>query len=192
MLHGQECRLGASIGVAMFPNDGEDAATLLKNADVAMYRGKESGGNSLAFAVARWAPGPQRSEWSSGRAFAGRSTTDQLLLLYQPKVSIRTGAADRRRSAGPLAAPRARPRAAGRFIPLAEESGLIRQIARWVLHQACAQAAQWRADGPGPIRVAVNLSARQFIDGGLVIEVAHALAQTELPPTCSSWRSPKA
>ena len=67
------------------------------------------------------------------------------------------------------------------FIPLAEDSGLIRHIGRWVLHTACAQALAWQADGTGPVRVAVNLSPRQFSDERLVIEIAHALAQTELP-----------
>jgi diguanylate cyclase (GGDEF)-like protein/PAS domain S-box-containing protein len=91
MLHGQECRLGASIGVAMFPNDGEDAAILLKNADVAMYRAKESGGNSLAFASeVGTRPATERMVLGAGlrRALDG----NQLLLLYQPKVSLRTGA----------------------------------------------------------------------------------------------------
>ena len=105
-----------------------------------------------------------------------------MLLLYQPKVSIRTGALTGVEALVRWQHPERGLVLPEAFIPLAEDSGLIRQIARWVLHQACAQACQWRAEGAFPIRVAVNLSARQFIDGGLVIEVAHALAQTELPP----------
>ncbi len=181
MLHGQECRLGASIGVAMFPNDGEDAAIMLKNADVAMYRAKESGGNSLAFVSEVGArPATERMVLGAGlrRALDG----DQLLLLYQPKVSIQTGAITGVEALVRWQHPERGLVLPEAFIPLAEDSGLIRQIARWVLHQACAQACQWRTRAARPIRVAVNLSARQFIDGGLVIEVAHALAQTELPP----------
>ena len=181
MLHGQECRVGASIGVAMFPNDGEDAAILLKNADVAMYRAKESGGNNLAFA-SEVGTRPATERMVLGAGLRRALDSDQLLLLYQPKVSLRTGALTGVEALVRWQHPERGLVLPGAFIPLAEDSGLIRQIARWVLHQACAQAAQWLADGPGPIRVAVNLSARQFIDGGLVIEVAHALAQTELPP----------
>ncbi len=181
MLHGQECRLGASIGAAMFPNDGEDAAIVLKNADVAMYRAKESGGNSLAF-VSEVGNRPATDRMILGAGLRRALDGNQFLLLYQPKVSIRTGALTgvealvrwQHPDRG-LVMPEA-------FIPLAEDSGLIRQIARWVLHQACAQGCRWHSEGSSPIRVAVNLSARQFIDGGLVIEVAHALAQTGLPP----------
>lgn len=181
VLHGQECRLGASIGVAMFPNDGEDATTLLKNADVAMYRAKESGGNSLAFASEVGArPATERMVLGAGLRRA--LECNQLLLLYQPKVSIRTGALTGVEALVRWQHPERGLVLPDAFIPLAEDSGLIRQIARWVLHQACGQACRWRDEGPGPIRVAVNLSARQFIDGGLVIEVAHALAQTGLSP----------
>ena len=181
MLHGQECRLGASIGAAMFPTDGEDAAIMLKNADVAMYRAKESGGNSLAF-VSEVGARPATERMILGAGLRRALDGNQLLLLYQPKVSIRTGALTGVEALVRWQHPERGLVLPEAFIPLAEDSGLIRQIARWVLHQACAQACQWRTEGASPIRVAVNLSARQFIDGGLVIEVAHALAQTELPP----------
>jgi diguanylate cyclase (GGDEF)-like protein/PAS domain S-box-containing protein len=181
VLHGQECRLGASIGVAMFPNDGEDAATLLKNADIAMYRGKESGGNSLAF-VSEVGERPATDRMVLGAGLRRAIDGNQLVLLYQPKVSIRTGAVTGVEALVRWQHPERGLLLPDAFIPLAEESGLIRQIGRWVLHQACAQAFEWRSDGLVPVRVAVNLSARQFIDGGLVIEIAHALAQTGLPP----------
>jgi diguanylate cyclase (GGDEF)-like protein len=181
MVHGQECRLGASIGVAMFPNDGEDAATLLKNADIAMYRGKESGGNSVAF-VSEVGTRPATDRMVLGAGLRRAIDGNQLLLLYQPKVSIRTGALTGVEALVRWQHPERGLVLPDAFIPLAEDSGQIRQIARWVLLQACAQACRWRDQGPAPIRVAVNLSARQFIDGGLVIEVAHALAQTELAP----------
>jgi len=181
VLHGQECRLGASIGVAMFPGDGEDAAILLKNADVAMYRAKETGGNSIAF-VSEVGSRPSTERMVLGAGLRRALDANQLLLLYQPKVSVRTGALTGVEALVRWQHPERGLVLPDSFIPLAEESGLIRQIARWVLHQACAQACRWNTEGPGPIRVAVNLSARQFFDGGLVIEVAHALAQTGLPP----------
>jgi diguanylate cyclase (GGDEF)-like protein len=181
VLNGQECRLGASIGVAMFPDDGEDATTLLKNADAAMYRAKESGGNTLAFAAeVQDRPATERMVLRA----ALRSALDlkQLRLLYQPKVSIRTGELTGVEALVRWQHPEHGLILPNAFIPLAEESGLIRQIARWVLHQACVEGRRWQDELPAPVRVAVNLSARQFIDGGLVIEVAHALAQTGLPP----------
>jgi len=181
VLRGQECRLGASIGVAIFPNDGEDAAALLKNADDAMYRAKESGGNSIAF-VSEVGTRSATERMALGAGLRRALGESELLLVYQPKVSIRTGALTGVEALVRWQHPERGLMLPGAFIPLAEDTGLIRQIARWVLHDACAQACRWRDDGPFPIRVAVNLSARQFIDGGLVIEVAHALGQTGLGP----------
>jgi len=181
VLHGQECRLGASIGVALFPDDGEDATTLLKNADAAMYRAKESGGNNLAFA-AEVQGRPAAERMVLGAALRTALEQNQFQLLYQPKVSVRTGALTGVEALVRWHHPEQGVVLPETFIPIAEDSGLIRHIARWVLYQACLQGCRWRAELPHPIRVAVNLSARQFIDGGLVIEVAHALGQTGLPP----------
>ena len=181
VLHGQECRLGASIGVALFPDDGEDATTLLKAADGAMYRAKESGGNNLAFAAEAQGP-PATERMVLGAALRGALELNQFQLLYQPKVAIRTGALTGVEALVRWQHPEHGLVLPDAFIPIAEDSGLIRQIARWVLNQACAQGVRWRAELPHPVRVAVNLSARQFIDGDLVIEVAHALGQTGLPP----------
>ena len=107
--------------------------------------------------------------------------TNQLRLLYQPKVSVRTGAMTGVEALVRWEHPERGLLLPDLFIPLAEDSGLIRHIGRWVLHNACAQALAWQANGAGPVRVAVNLSPRQFSDERLVIEIAHALAQTELP-----------
>ncbi len=179
-LHGQECRLGASMGIAMCPHDGDDAATLLKKADIAMYRAKESGRNGLAF-FSEVDSRPAEDRIVMGAGIRRALDTDQLQLLYQPKVSVRTGAMTGVEALVRWQHPERGLLLPDAFIPLAEDSGLIRHIGRWVLHTACAQALAWQADGAGPIRVAVNLSARQFGDERLVIEIAHALAQTELP-----------
>ena len=181
VLHGQECRLGASIGVAMYPDDGEDATTLLKTADAAMYRAKESGGNNLAFAAEVQGP-PATERMVLAAALRSALELSQFQLLYQPKVSLRTGALTGVEALVRWQHPEHGLILPEAFIPVAEDSGLIRQIARWVLYQACEQGCRWRAELPSPVRVAVNLSARQFIDGDLVIEVAHALGQTGLPP----------
>ncbi len=179
VLDGQECRLGASIGVGMYPEDGEDTTTLLKNADAAMYRAKEAGGNTLAFAAeVQDRPATERMVFRA--ALRSALDLDQLRLLYQPKVSIRTGELTGVEALVRWQHPEHGLILPDAFIPLAEESGLIRQIARWVLHQACTQGCRWQHEFRRPVRVAVNLSARQFVDGGLVIEVAHALAQSGL------------
>ncbi len=179
-LHGQECRLSASVGIAMSPHDGDDAATLLKKADVAMYRAKESGRNGLAF-FSEVDNRPAEERIVMGAGIRRALDTDQLRLLYQPKVSVRNGAMTGVEALVRWQHPERGLLLPDAFIPLAEDSGLIRHIGRWVLHTACTQALKWQAEGAGPIRVAVNLSARQFSDERLVIEVAHALAQTELP-----------
>ncbi len=181
VVQGQECRLGASIGVAMYPEDGEDATTLLRIADAAMYRSKECGGNNLAFA-SEIQDRPTTERMVLGAALRGALESNQFRLLYQPKMSIRTGAITGVEALVRWHHPEHGEILPESFIPLAEESGLIRHIARWVLHQACVQGCRWRDELPEPIRVAVNLSARQFADGGLVIEVAHALAQTGISP----------
>ena len=177
---GQECRLSASVGIAMCPHDGDDAATLLKKADIAMYRAKDSGRNSLAF-FSEVDSRPAEERIVMGAGIRRALDTNQLRLLYQPKVSVRTGAMTGVEALVRWEHPERGLLLPDLFIPLAEDSGLIRHIGRWVLHTACAQALAWQSDGTGPIRVAVNLSPRQFSDERLVIEIAHALAQTELP-----------
>ncbi|MEO8675139.1 MAG: EAL domain-containing protein [Casimicrobiaceae bacterium] len=179
-LLGQECRLSASIGIAMCPHDGDDAATLLKKADIAMYRAKDAGRNSLAF-FSEVDSRPAEERIVMGAGIRRALDTNQLRLLYQPKVSVRTGAMTGVEALVRWEHPERGLLLPDLFIPLAEDSGLIRHIGRWVLHTACAQALAWQADGMDPVRVAVNLSPRQFSDERLVIEIAHALAQTELP-----------
>jgi len=179
-MHGQECRLGASVGIAMCPHDGDDAAMLLKKADIAMYRAKDSGRNGLAF-FSEVDNRPAEERIVMGAGIRRALDTDQLMLLYQPKVSVRTGAMTGVEALVRWQHPERGMLLPDAFIPLAEDSGLIRHIGRWVLHRACGQAVRWQSEVPYPIRVAVNLSARQFSDERLVIEIAHALAQTELP-----------
>jgi diguanylate cyclase (GGDEF)-like protein/PAS domain S-box-containing protein len=179
-LLGQECRLSASIGIALRPHDGDDGATLLKKADIAMYRAKDSGRNGLAF-FSEVDSRPAAERIVMGAGIRRALDTDQLRLFYQPKVSVRTGAMTGVEALVRWEHPERGLLLPDLFIPLAEDSGLIRHIGRWVLHTACAQALAWQAGAPGPVRVAVNLSPRQFSDERLVIEIAHALAQTELP-----------
>jgi diguanylate cyclase (GGDEF)-like protein len=180
---GQEFLMSASIGISTFPDDGKDAETLLKNADIAMYRAKDQGRNNYQFYSAQMNKHTfeRLAMESSLRRALER---DEFLLHYQPKLDLRTGAI-----AGVEALIRWKHPDWGmvspaQFIPLAEESGLIVQIGEWVLKTACDQSRAWREQGIPPMRVAVNLSARQFTQKTLVSDVAKTIAQSGLTPDC--------
>jgi len=178
-------RVGASIGIAVYPQDGQDAETLLRMADIAMERAKEKAENpdrSVAFYRMDMNEGmQQRMQIESGLRHAlGHG---ELVLHYQPKFEVSSS-----RLIGAEALVRWRhPQRGmvppGDFIPLAESTGLIVQVGEWVLEQACAQAAVWRGAGLPPFRLAVNVSAREFT-ASLPVRVADTLARYRLDP---SW-----
>jgi EAL domain-containing protein (putative c-di-GMP-specific phosphodiesterase class I) len=170
-----------SIGIAIFPDDGTDAETLLKNADRAMYRAKELGRDNVQFAT------PARFERAEGRLSLERSLhhaieRHEFVLHYQPMVEIATG-----RVVGAEALVRWNHPESGLiqpedFIPIAEETNLIIPLGAWVLRTACAQMKAWHDAGHAWLRIAVNLSPRQFQDRELVSMVERALAETAFPP----------
>ncbi|BCR03123.1 hypothetical protein DESUT3_01920 [Desulfuromonas versatilis] len=180
-LDGTEIFITASLGIAMSPDDGELPETLLKNADTALNRAKFDGGNTYRFfsremnleAVERLA-----LESSLRRALNKR----ELFLEYQPQVEMAS-----RRVIGMEALvrwqhPELGRVAPARFIPLAEQSGIISAIGEWVLRTACAQAEAWRQAGLPAMKVAVNVSGRQLVNPDLVDMVAAVLEQTGLDP----------
>ena len=175
--------LSASIGVAAYPNDGNDPETLIKHADIAMYRAKETGRNNAQFftaAMNQRALERLRIESDLRNALERQ----ELLLHYQPQVDLQTG-----RVVGVEALLRWEHRELGmvppgRFIALAEETGLIVPIGAWVLRTACAQAKAWQQEGFAPLRMAVNLSARQFVQKDLVESIAATLVETGLDAAC--------
>ncbi|MBI2311014.1 MAG: EAL domain-containing protein [Betaproteobacteria bacterium] len=178
---GHELFVTASIGISLYPQDTEDLDTLNQNADLALHRAKELGDNFGFFTADMNATVLQHLtlENSLRRALE----REELVLHFQPQVDIAT-----RRISGAEALVRWQHPDLGliapvRFIPLAEETGLIVPIGEWVLREACAQAQSWQREGRLPLRVAVNLSVRQFRDKGLVDTVAAVLAQTGLPPS---------
>ena len=178
-LGGHDGRVTASIGIAVFPEDGGDVPTLLKHADAAMYQAKESGKNRYAFyepEMNRRAEERLRLTEQLRRAMRH----DQFHLCYQPQYDLLSGrlvaveALVRwRDDAGNLVEPT-------RFIPLAEETSLIVSLGTWVLEEACRQAQQWREQGLDFGRLAVNVSGRQFQGEGLREAVANALANSGL------------
>jgi EAL domain-containing protein (putative c-di-GMP-specific phosphodiesterase class I) len=178
---GHESRISASIGIATYPNDGQDGEALLKHADIAMYRAKEAGKNQYQF----YSPHMNRLSLerldleSSLRHALERG---ELLLLYQPMFDMdghsvvgMEALLRWRRNQDALIAP-------GDFMPLAEETGLAVHIGEWVLRTACAQARVWQDRGGKPIRMAVNVSARHFAHGNLVGCVEDVLRATRLHP----------
>ena len=164
LIDGHDLRVGASIGISVYPQDGNDAETLLRLADIAMYRAKHSGvaeGESIAFYSQDMNKGMQeRMRIESGlRQALGKG---QLMLHYQPKYDISSG-----KIIGAEALVRWKHPERGlvppaEFIPLAEATGLVVQVGEWVLEAACAQAQAWKEKGLPPVRLAVNVSAREF------------------------------
>ncbi|MFW6342246.1 MAG: EAL domain-containing protein [Halothiobacillaceae bacterium] len=166
-----------SIGIALFPDDGDDVGTLLKNADAALYHAKAQGRNHFAFFTpALNASAHERLELE--RSLREAIRRNEFVLYYQPQVL--PGAADAPRLLGVEALIRWRhPRqglvSPARFIPVAEDTGLIREIGRWVIHEACRQFADWQRRDTAPQRIAVNLSMHQLGDPNLVHTVTEAL-----------------
>jgi diguanylate cyclase (GGDEF)-like protein len=179
VLDGHECRITGSIGIAMFPADGADEQTLMKNADIAMYLAKAEGKNDVRMFSAEIASQSlERLDIESSLRHAVER--GELRLHYQPKVDVVTG-----RIAGVEALLRWMHPTLGmlaplKFIPVAEETGLIVMIGRWVLNTACAQNMEWQRAGLPPISMAVNVSPRQFSDEQLLRSIDNALASSGL------------
>ena len=180
VLEGHELHVAASVGLSRFPEDGADAETLLKHADLAMYHAKGLG----------------RGRWQSFTPALNEAAGDRLLLenrlrkalergelalFYQPQVSLDSGRVVGVEALVRWNHPELGMIAPARFIPLAEETGLIVPLGEWVLGEACRQAAVWAREGRG-VRVAVNLSARQLALPGLTQTVQEALAASGLDP----------
>ncbi|HUP31273.1 MAG TPA: EAL domain-containing protein [Usitatibacter sp.] len=173
---GRDLKITCSAGISLYPQDGPDVQTLLKYADAAMYRAKSQGRNTFQFFTAEMndlANERLSMEQSLRRAL----DRGELLLHYQPRVNLRTGNVHAVEALLRWQHPERGLVLPDRFIPLAEETGLIVQIGEWVLQEACAEAARWSRAGLPPVTMSVNLSARQLWGTGLVRrvgEIAHA------------------
>lgn len=180
-LAGHECHTTASIGIAMYPANGADAQTLTKNADMAMYLAKEDGKNGYRF-FSKEVKTQSIERLSLESALRRALEREQFSLNYQPKVDMETGQITGVEALLRWNHPDLGNVSPAQFIPLAEETGLIVPIGRWVLNEACAQAMAWQRHGLLPLSMAVNLSPRQFADEHLLQDVDEALAASGMSP----------
>jgi diguanylate cyclase (GGDEF)-like protein len=181
-LHGQQAALTASIGIAMYPNDALDPGTLVKYADVAMVRAREAGRDGYRFFTAGM------NEQVLARldlelALRGAIEGREFELHYQPKLDLNTGRVSGveallrwRRPGFDLVYP-------AEFVPVMEETGMIVRIGSWIIDEACRQIAAWSRQGVRDVRVAVNVSSRQFVEGDLEGDIRAALAEHHVDPS---------
>lgn len=175
-----ELHLTVSIGVALYPNDGEDTDSLIKHADTAMYRVKEQGKNNYAVYS------PLKSDPSYDQLIFENDLRKALInnefsVYYQPKINIFTGEISGLEALIRWFHPKKGVIPPAKFIPVAEETGLIIPIGEFVLREAARQNMAWQKAGVPPIPVAVNLSTRQFLQSNLVVTVESVLKDTGLP-----------
>ena len=177
----QEVFITGSLGISVFPHDGEDADTLLKNADTAMYHAKDAGRNGYQFYSGSMnAAAFQRLSMENNLRRA--LERDEFLLHFQPQVDVATGAIVGAEALVRWRHPELGLVSPADFIPLAEETGLILPIGEWVLRRACVQARAWQDAGYPPLHMAVNISGRQFRQQLLVRSVEQAVAAAGYDP----------
>lgn len=182
VLHNQSFFTSPSIGMSVYPKDGLDARTLIKNADQAMYKAKENGGNNHhAFRVETSCPISRQIRLEQGLHNA--LSNNELEVYYQPKIDLRT-----KRVVGVEALIRWNHPQLGmvspmEFIPIAEESGLIIPIGKWIIKESCMQVKRWQTSGLSPsLHLSVNVSLRQFRDHELTESVAAIIKETGFDP----------
>ncbi|HEY2944438.1 MAG TPA: EAL domain-containing protein [Vicinamibacteria bacterium] len=179
LIDDRELLATASIGISLYPEDGRDADTLVKNADNAMYRAKQQGRDNYQLcAPALNATALERLALESSLRHAVGQ--DELVLHYQPVLDLVSGRVESMEALLRWRHPELGLVPPADFIPLAEMTGLVIAFSPWVLRTACAQAREWQAAGHPGLGVAVNLSARQFQHPGLVGQVKRALEETRL------------
>lgn len=177
---GHQVFLGASVGVAMFPEDGADPETLLRHADLAMAHAKRSGGNAVQF----FEPSMNQSAFERlvlENELREAVKEDQLVVFYQPKICIETGEVKGAEALVRWNHPTAGLLSPGAFIGAAEECGLIGEIGDWVMKASCKQAAEWARQGMN-VPIAVNVSAMQFERESFALSVMETLEQCGLDP----------
>lgn len=182
LLDGHEIFTTASIGIAIYPHDGNDPHQLLKNADIAMYQAKEQGRNAFQF-FSREMNNKAEERLLLDNRLRRALERQEFFVLYQPQMNLLTGKMIGMEALVRWEHPEMGLVTPDKFIPLAEDSGLIIPIGEWVLRTACQQNKIWQEMGFGPLRMAVNLSGRQFKQQRLVESIAAILTETGLEPS---------
>ncbi len=178
---GQSVFISCHIGICLYPKDGRNVDELLKNADTAMYRAKKSSREVYQFFTSSMNKQiMERLDIEKKLRFALEN--NELEMYYQPQFTADTRQLIGAESLIRWTSAEEGPISPGRFIPVAEECGLILPIGEWIIHTVCAQAKQWQDAGFSPLRLAVNLSAKQFMYSDIFSIVSSALDTTELPP----------
>lgn len=180
-IDGRDLNVTASIGISIFPGDGQDAETLIKNADTAMYKAKEGGRQTYRFFTSEMnvlAVKRQSMEEDLRRAF----DRHELTLNYQPIVNLKSGSINGAEALLRWTHPTRGQVGPSEFIPVAEDCGLILSIGAWVLREACSQAKAWTDAGLPPITISVNVSANQFRSEGFLESITAILDETGLSP----------
>jgi diguanylate cyclase (GGDEF)-like protein/PAS domain S-box-containing protein len=176
---GHEIFVSASLGISWYPDDGQSAATLIQNADAAMFAAKEQGRNNYQFFSAEMnAQALEILMMASNLRLA--IEREELMLEYQPRIDLQVGKVMGVEALVRWNHPNLGRIMPGQFIGIAEKTGLIDPLGQWVLRNACQQMMEWRRTGLAPMRVAVNLSARQFMQPDLTERIAAILEQTGL------------
>ncbi|GAB6039929.1 hypothetical protein JCM17961_06020 [Endothiovibrio diazotrophicus] len=178
-VHDQPVYVSASIGIAMYPNDGEDVETLLKNADSAMYKAKDSGKRTHQFYTADLKEAADE-RLALGNRLRHAIDNDELFLVYQPQVNLESGELVGLEALVRWQHPEMGLVMPGRFIPIAEKAGLIHHVGEWVADAACRQLASWIAQGFQAPRVSINISGEQFRRAHLPASVQRLLARYHL------------
>jgi diguanylate cyclase (GGDEF)-like protein/PAS domain S-box-containing protein len=180
-IENQEVSIGASIGIAVYPLAGEDVETLVKHADIAMYRAKEAGRNNYQF----YRPGHEgqpRDIFELEHGLRRALERHEMRLVYQPQIEIESGTIVALEALLRWDHPTRGDIPPADFIPVAEDSGLIGSIGEWVLREACLQNKAWQDHGLPPVRVAVNMSVRQLRNARFAKRVSEILEETGLDP----------
>ncbi|NML62703.1 EAL domain-containing protein [Massilia sp. RP-1-19] len=180
-IDGTELYVGLSMGISLFPQDGQDCETLMRNADTALHRAKAAGRNCWRFfdeSMARHVARRLDMDTALRRAVERK----ELRLLYQPQTSLETGRIIGAETLVRWSRPDVGMVPPNEFIPLAEESGTIIPIGDWILLSACHQAATWRRENQLELRIAVNITAKQIHHKAFVDQVRDALDDSGLPP----------
>ena len=181
LLSGQEVYVTFSVGGSAYPLAGDDAETLLKNADIALYKAKQQGRNRYELFTPQMASQAQETlllETSLRKAFAN----EEFVVYYQPQVDANSGHIIGMEALVRWLHPEWGMISPAQFIPMAEETGLIIPLGAWVLRTACHQARDWQQEGLLPLRLSVNLSLRQFQQANLVSQVREILQEARLAP----------